>query len=171
MDQPQQKHDPTARQSRTAATFALGRTDVIIIGLVCIGVGVALGFFLPALGSLAAKFPIPFGEVIEKLSRFDQPWVVAARPIIGAVLGIVAAFFIAASTTPLRVDDHGITIGRDDDHPLRISKGSFSTAYFDGDDLTILTSGGHQAFKGDVEGKKDAIAEAFTSRGYRWGEI
>lgn len=171
MDQPRQKNDPTARQPHTAATFALSRTDVVVIGLVCIGIGVALGFFLPALGSIAATFPIPFGDVIEKLSRFDQAWVVIARPIIGGALGLIATFVIAASTTPLRIDEHGITIGRDDDHPLRISRSSFSTAYFAEGKLVVVTEGGHQAFKGDVEGKKAAIAEAFASHGYRWGEI
>jgi hypothetical protein len=171
MNQPQQKHDPTAQQTPAAATFALGRTEVIVIGLVCIGIGVALGFFLPALGSIAPTFPIPFGDVIEKLSRFDQAWVVIARPIIGGALGLIAAFFITASTTPLVIDEHGITIGRNDDHPLRISRASFSTAYFTDGKLVVVTEGGHQAFKGDVEGKKAAIAGAFTSRGYRWGEI
>ncbi|WP_432790278.1 hypothetical protein QYM46_00475 [Brevibacterium sp. K11IcPPYGO002] len=171
MDQPQQKNDSSTQQPHAAETFALSRTDVVVIGLVCIGIGVALCFFLPALGSLAATFPIPFGDVIEKLSRFDQAWVVIARPIIGGALGLIAAFFIAASTTPLIVDEHGITIGRDDDHPLRISRASFSTAYFADGKLVVVTEGGHQAFKGDIEGKKAAIAEAFTSRGYRWGEI
>lgn len=171
MDQPQQKNGSTAQQPHAAETFAPSRTDVVIIGLVCLGIGVALGFFLPALGSIAAKFPIPFGDVIEKLSRFDQAWVVIARPIIGGALGLIAAFFIASSTTPLRIDEHRITIGRDDNHPLHISRASFSTAYFADGKLVVVTEGGHQAFKGDVEGKKAAIAEAFTSRGYRWGEI
>ena len=171
MDQPQQKNDSTAQQPHAAETFAPSRTDVVIIGLVCLGIGVALGFFLPALGSIAATFPIPFGDVIEKLSRFDQAWVVIARPIIGGALGLIAAFFIASSTTPLRIDEHRITIGRDDNHPLHISRASFSTAYFADGKLVVVTEGGHQAFKGDVEGKKAAIAEAFTSRGYRWGEI
>lgn len=171
MDQPQQKNDSTAQQPHAAETFAPSRTDVVIIGLVCLGIGVALGFFLPALGSIAAKFPIPFGDVIEKLSRFDQAWVVIARPIIGGALGLIAAFFIASSTTPLRIDEHRITIGRDGNHPLHISRASFSTAYFADGKLVVVTEGGHQAFKGDVEGKKAAIAEAFTSRGYRWGEI
>lgn len=171
MDQPQQKNDSTDQQPHAAETFAPSRTDVVIIGLVCLGIGVALGFFLPALGSIAAKFPIPFGDVIEKLSRFDQAWVVIARPIIGGALGLIAAFFIASSTTPLRIDEHRITIGRDDNHPLHISRASFSTAYFADGKLVVVTEGGHQAFKGDVEGKKAAIAEAFTSRGYRWGEI
>ncbi|WP_166968779.1 YqeB family protein [Brevibacterium atlanticum] len=170
MDQPHHESD-SSRKARTATTFSLRTGDVIIIGIVCIGIGVALGFFLPALGSFAARFPIPFGDPIEKLSRFDQPWVVAARPIIGAALGIIATVVISMSTTPLCVDDEVITVGRENDHPLRISRESFSTAYFDGGKLTILTSGGHQAYKGDVEGKKDAIVEAFTSRGYRWGEI
>lgn len=151
--------------------FTLKRADIMVIGLVCIGIGVGLGFFLPALGSFAAKFPIPFGEAIEKLSQFDQAWVVIARPIIGGVLGAIAAAFITASTTPLRISEDEILVGRTDDHPLRISRASFSTAYFDGGKLTILTEGGHQAYKGDVEGKKDEVAQAFTSRGYRWGEI
>jgi len=154
-----------------SSVFALGRGDVLIIGLVCAGIGVALGFFLPALGSLAATFPIPFGDIIEKLSRFDQPWVVAVRPIIGAALGLVATVVFSASTTPLRIGDEGITVGRPGDHPLHISRAAFSTAYFADGKLTILTEGGHQAYRGDVEGKKDEVAAAFTSRGYRWGEI
>ncbi|MDN5877645.1 MAG: hypothetical protein L0H69_13330 [Brevibacterium sp.] len=151
--------------------FTLKRADIMVIGVVCIGIGVGLGFFLPALGSFAAKFPIPFGEAIEKLSQFDQAWVVIARPIIGGILGAIAAAVITASTTPLRISEDEILVGRTDDHPLRISRASFSTAYFDGGKLTILTEGGYQAYKGDVEGKKDEVAEAFTSRGYRWGEI
>lgn len=157
--------------SSSPQTFALSRNDVLVIGLVCVGVGIGLGFLLPTLGSFAAKFPIPFGDIIEKLSQFDQTWVVIARPIIGGVLGLIATFFIATSTTPLLVDKDGITIGRDDDHPLHITRAAFSTAYFAEGKLTILTTGGHQAFKGDVEGKKEAIAQAFADHGYRWGEI
>lgn len=155
----------------TAEVFELNRTDTLVIGLVCVTAGVALGFFLPALGTFAARFPIPFGDIIEKLSKFDQAWVIIARPIIGAVLGAITAVVISVSTTPLSVADDEIVIGRADDHPLRISRASFSTAYFDDGKLTVLTEGGHQAYKGDVEGKKDKVAEAFTSRGYRWGEI
>src|SRR5699024_11714517 len=103
------------------------------------------------------------------LSRFDQPWVVAIRPISGAVLGLIAAAVIAGSNTPVVVSDDEIVIG--DDRPLRISRASFSTAFFAEGKLTILTEGGHQAYRGAVEGRKDAVAEAFTSRGYRWGEI
>ncbi len=157
--------------SANSVVFALSRADIAIISVGCVAIGVALGFFLPAIGGFAARFPIPFGDIIEKLSAFDQPWVVIARPIIGAVLGIIAAFVICGMTTPLRIDDEGIVVGRQEDHPLRISRASFSTAYFDGGELTILTEGGHRAFKGDVEGKKDDVAEAFRSRGYRWGEI
>ena len=158
--------------ARTSAeVFALSRADILVVGVVCVGVGIALGFFLPAVGAFAARFPIPFGDVIEKLSKFDQAWVVIARPIIGAVLGVITAVIISVSTTPLSVADDEIVIGRSDDHPLRITRASFSTAYFDDGKLTILTEGGHQAYRGDVEGKKDKVAEAFTSRGYRWGEI
>lgn len=154
-----------------ADVFELNRSDTLVIGLVCVGIGVALGFFLPAVGAFAARFPIPFGDLVKKLSQFDQAWVVIARPIIGAVLGAIAAVVISVATTPLRVAEDEIVVGRADDHPLRISRASFSTAYFDGGELTILTEGGHQAYKGDVEGKKDKVAEAFTSRDYRWGEI
>lgn len=159
------------QRNPSTTTFALSRTDVIFIGLVCVSIGVALGFFLPTIGSFAARFPIPFGDVIEKLSKFDQPWLVVFRPIIGAVLGVIATVVIAGSTTPLRIDDEGIVIGRDGEHPLHISRAAFSTAYFESGKLTIRTEGGHQAYHGDVEGKKDKVAAAFTSRGYRWGEI
>ncbi|EKU46069.1 MULTISPECIES: YqeB family protein [Brevibacterium] len=151
--------------------FELKRSDAVIIGLVCVAAGIALGFFLPALGSVAARFPIPFGDAIEKLSGFDEQWVVIARPFVGAVLGAVAALVISASVPRLRIDDDAITVDTRNGHPVRISRESFSTAYFDGGKLTILTAGGHQAFHGSVEGKKDRVAAAFTARGYRWGEI
>lgn len=161
----------TDNDRSNADVFELNRSDILVIGLACVGIGVALGFFLPAVGAFAARFPIPFGDAVEKLSQFDQTWVVIARPIIGAVLGAITAVVISVSTTPLSVADDEIVVGRPDDHPLRISRASFSTAYFDGGKLTVLTEGGHQAYKGDVEGKKDKVAEAFTSRDYRWGEI
>lgn len=154
-----------------ADVFELSPSDAIMVGLVCIAAGVALGFFLPAVGAFAAKFPIPFGDIIEKLSQFDQAWVVIARPIIGAILGVIFSLVIYFSTPRLTVSDESIVVDRHNDHPLRISRAAFATAYFNDSKLTILTEGGHQAFSGSVEGKKDAVASAFTSRGYRWGEI
>jgi hypothetical protein len=161
----------TENSPESTETFALSRSDVLFLGLICVAIGVGLGFFLPAIGGFASRFPIPFGDVIEKLSQFNQPWVVMLRPLIGAVLGVVATAVIASSSPRLTIGDEAILVDRHDGHPLRISKGAFSTAYFDSGKLTILTEGGHQAFKGDVEGKKDRVAEAFITRGYRWGEI
>lgn len=151
--------------------FALKRSDLAVIGLVCVSAGIALGFFLPAIGAFATRFPIPFGGVIEKLSAFDEPWVVIVRPIAGAVLGVIVTIVISASTPRLSVGDESIVIDTHNGHPVTVTRTSFSTAYFDDGKLTILTTGGHQAFKGSVGGGKDAVAAAFTSRGYRWGEI
>src|SRR5699024_8367400 len=146
------------------AVFKLGRTDIIVIGFVCVGIGVALGFLLPTLGSLAARFPIPFGDPIEKLSRFDQPWVVAIRPLIGAVPRLTAAAVTAGSTPPVLVSAAALVIADHHDHPLRISRASSSTAYFADGQLTLLTEGGHQAYRRAVQRRKDAVAVAFTSR-------
>src|SRR5699024_11626254 len=118
------------------------------------GIGVALGFLLPTLGSLAARYPIPFGDPIEKLSRFDQPWVVAIRPIIGAVLGLIAAAVIAGSNTPVLASDDEIVIGDENDHPLRISHASCSTASFAAGQPKITSEGGQQANTGAVAARK-----------------
>ena len=80
--------DQTTPDGGQPSTFELGRGDAIVLGLICVIAGVALGFFLPEIGNFAATFPIPFGEPIEKLSRFDQPLVVMLRPVIGAILGM-----------------------------------------------------------------------------------
>lgn len=153
------------------ATFELSIGDTIIIGLGCVAAGIALGFFLPFIGGFAARFPLPFGDLLEKLSAFDQPWVVVLRPIIGAALGVIAAIIIWLSCPRITIDENTIRIDRHDDHPLLITRASFATAYFDSGKLTILTTGGHKAFTGSVEGKKDRVAAAFTERGYRWGVI
>lgn len=142
-----------------------------MLALICVIAGVALGFFLPALGNFAATFPIPFGEPIEKLSCFDQPLVVMLRPLIGAILGMVAATAMYASSPKLHIDEEKIIVDQRNGHPLTMSREAFGSAYFDDGKLTIVTAGGHQAFKGNIEDKKDAIAEAFSSRGYRWGMI
>ncbi|MCM1013181.1 MULTISPECIES: YqeB family protein [Brevibacterium] len=154
-----------------ADVFALSRSDIVVISLVCVAAGIALGFFLPAVAGLAARFPIPFGDIIEKLSAFDEQWIVVARPILGALLGGVAALVVVESTSRLTIGEDGITVGSRSGDPVRITRQSFVTAYFDGRQLTILTTGGHQAFKGGVEGRREKVAEAFTARGYRWGEI
>lgn len=152
-------------------TFKLTRSDTMILALVCVLAGIALGFFLPAIGIFASKFPIPFGNVIEKLSAFNQPWVVILRPVIGAILGLVVTFLIWVSTPSLTIADDQIIVDKHDQHPIRISRASFQTAYFDEGKLKILTTGGHESFSGNVEGRKAKIAEAFKTRGYRWGEI
>src|SRR5699024_6285814 len=126
------------------AVFKLGGTDLLVIRFACVGIGDPLGFLLPPLCSAAARIPIPFRDPIPKLSLFDQPWVLAIRPIIAAVLGLIAAALIAGSNTPVLVSDDEIVIGDENDHPLRISRASFSTAYFADGKLTILTEGGHQ---------------------------
>ncbi len=54
----------SAAHDGTADVFALSRSDIVVIGLVCVSAGIALGFFLPAVAGFAARFPIPFGDVI-----------------------------------------------------------------------------------------------------------
>lgn len=165
--------DNESDNTSTSATevFDMSRGDAIVLASICVAVGIALGFFLPAIGAFASRFPIPFGEPIAALSEFDQPWVVVARPVIGAILGAMAALVIRGSSARLEVGREAVTVGKPGDEPLRITRSSFSTAYVDSGKLTILTQGGHCAFRGKVEGKKERIAEAFKSRGYRWGEI
>ncbi|WP_246840090.1 hypothetical protein [Auritidibacter sp. NML130574] len=153
-------------------TFGLTRTDAIIIAIACASAGVALGFFLPALGTFAAQFPIPFGDAIEKLSQFDQPLIVTLRPVIGAVLGLgLAGLFILASPR-LTISFEDVVIERRGEESLRISKESISSVYLDSSGkLTILTSSGHPVFQGKVEGEKKQLSRAFTDYGYRWGRV
>ncbi len=155
-----------------AETFGLSRSDAVIAAVVCASIGVALGFFLPAIGSLATQFPIPFGDAIEKLSRFDQPLVVTLRPIIGGVLGLIVAGVFVTASPRLTVGSQEVVVERRGEQALRISKDSISSAYVDSDGrLTILTRSGHPAFRGSVEGGRKRLGRAFADHGYRWGEI
>lgn len=158
--------------SDSPVTFGLTRVDGVVIGSVCVAVGIALGFFLPAIANFASRFPIPFGGLFEALSSFDNPVVVIARPAIGAVLGLVVTAAIIMGSPRLTIGSDGIEIAKRDAPSLRITRESFFSAYYNTEgQLTILTKGGHQAFVGSVEGKKDRVAAAFKDRGYRWGEI
>lgn len=163
--------EPDTESTSATEVFDMSRGDTIVLAGICVAVGIALGFFLPAIGAFASRFPIPFGEPIAALSEFDQPWVIVARPFAGALLGAIAALVLRGNNARLEIGREAVTVGKPGDEPLKITRSSFSTAYVDSGKLTILTQGGHCAFSGDVEGKKEEIAEAFRSRGYRWGEI
>lgn len=164
---------PTTRHpAPETETFGLSTSDAVIAVVVCTSIGVALGFFLPAIGGFAARFPIPFGDAVEKLSQFDQPLVVTLRPIIGALLGLlIAGIFILASPR-LIIGPEAVVVEKHGEQALRISKDSISSAYVDSDGkLTILTRSGHPAFRGSIEGDKKRLGRAFAAYGYRWGEI
>lgn len=150
-----------------ATTFTLSRGSIVFIAGAGIALGVALGFLLPFLGSLSARFPIPFGGAIEKLSSFNSPVIVLLRPIIGGVAGLILAIVVAATQPVVTVDDDEVRVRKGSDDRV-LPRRDIAGVHRAGGDYVIESHGGRVLFKGSIEGSRADIRRAFTDRGYPW---
>ncbi|WP_154796293.1 YqeB family protein [Occultella kanbiaonis] len=150
-----------------ATVLAMGAEDKWLVAVIGAVLGVGVGFLLPWLGTLAARFPIPFAGPIEFLSSFEAPVLVVLRPVIGAVVGLVVAAVVIAGSPRITVSDGEILIAKGDDE-RRIERGQVAGVYREGSTLVIDSVEGRQLYKGDVEAPRAAVRDAFVAHGYRW---
>ncbi|OYO04230.1 YqeB family protein [Enemella evansiae] len=154
-------------RTASARTFKLQSTGVMVLLLVCVVAGVGLGLLLPWLGGLAARFPLPYGDVLEKLSAFDQPTVVALRPAIGAVLGLLAALVLAHSVPVVTVGPDDIRIRRGGGERV-LPRSEIAGIHREGGNYVIETAAGRVLYRGGIEGSRKEVRAALVERGYPW---
>lgn len=154
--------DPAA-----SVRFATSTADKATLVVILAALGVLLGFVLPWLGAVAARFPIPFSGPIELLSSFDSPLVVTLRPVIGAVLGLLAGLLLAASTPVVTIDAERVLVRKNGEERV-LPKSDIAGIHRQGRKVIIETATGRVLFEDEIQGPKQQIADAFRSHGYPW---
>lgn len=147
--------------------FATSPQDRVVLVLALVAVGVVLGFVLPWLGTVAARFPLPFGEVIERLSAFDSPLVVTLRPIIGGALGGIAGLVLASQTVDVTIEDEQVLVTKSGE-TRALRRSDIAGVYRRGSNVVIETESGRVLLDEQLEGHKDEVADAFIAHGYPW---
>ncbi len=134
-------------------------------------IGAALGAGVAALLPVAARWVeergVPFPGILQLLASFDSDWLVWGRPVIGLVVGVVAALLITHSEPALTVSTDSVLVEKGDSR-RRIKREDVAGVYRDGKKLVIETEQGRRLYEGGVEGRRDLVRAAFVDRGYPW---
>lgn len=108
---------------------------------------------------------VPFHDVLNHIADFDQTWAHVARPVLGLLIGVVAAVLIVATAHRLEVYDDHLVIRRGDDR-RSIPRTDIVGIYREGKKVVIDGTAGRRIFEDDVEAKADEVRAAFVDRGY-----
>lgn len=145
--------DRSAR-SWVLAIFALG--------------GACVGLVVPYVADWATRLEwMPFQGPLRLLASFDQTWLVWGRPLIGALLGLIAGLVVVRTSAVLVIDNDKVQVTQGDEVTV-IPREKVDGVRRSKDRITIVNAKGRELFSGDVEGGKDAAREAFTRHGYPW---
>lgn len=150
-----------------ARTFRLTAGGAAVVLLIGIAAGTGLGMLLPVLGGLAARFPLPYGDVLEKLSAFDQPLVVTLRPLIGAALGLLAAVAILHTVPVVTIEQDRIRIRKGSAERV-LARGDIAGIHRDGSRYVVESPTGRVLYRGEIEGSRHEVRDALVERGYPW---
>ncbi|TDE98906.1 hypothetical protein EXU48_01540 [Occultella glacieicola] len=150
-----------------ATVLAMGTQDKWLVAVIGAALGVGVGFLLPWLGTVAARYPIPFAGPIEHLSSFEAPELMVLRPVIGALVGLVVAAVVISGSPRITVSGAEIRIVKGDDE-RRIERAQVAGVYREGSALMIDSVEGRQLYKGDVEAPRVKVRDAFVAHGYPW---
>ena len=139
----------------------------LIIG-VCAGLGVLLGLVIRPIASFATGLEwVPFQGPLRLIASADHPWVGWFLAVLGVLAGLVFAAVIIHESPVLHVGPDQIRV--DQVGQVRtIRREQVATVFRDGSKVVLETAQGRTLFRGDIEGGRDAVREAFQTHGYPW---
>ena len=130
--------------------------------------GLSVGLLVPLLANWAAELPwLPFQGPLQLIGSFDHDWLTWGRPVIGTVLGVLVALFVLRASPVLTLTDERIEI-RAGDEVTVIEREKVDGVRRKGSNIVILSASGRELFRGEVEGSKGALREAFLRHDYPW---
>ncbi len=143
------------------------RSAKAFVYLVAAVVGIAAGLLLPYVAGWVEDWglglPGPFGL----LASFDSPWAVWGRPLVGLAAGLGFAAYIVYQSPVLHISSDEVVVTQRG-NTRRIKRSDVAGIYRDGQHVVIESAQGRRLFRGEVEGGRQAVREAFVSRGYPW---
>lgn len=147
---------------------AYSRSDQAWIGAMFAGGGLLLTVLGPILAGWLAEQDlgwVPFGEPLRWIGDLDTGWAWAARIGLGLLGGLVLAMIVITEAWTVEVhDDHLVTVRGDDRR--RIEKEAIVGVWIEKKRVIVDGREGRTLFDKEVDAKRDAIREAFVSRGY-----
>ncbi|MFK5690636.1 hypothetical protein ACI3EY_13310 [Ornithinimicrobium sp. LYQ92] len=130
------------------------------------GGGLALFAASPWLARWLAEVPfVPFGGALDWVGGLDQGWLLVVRPLVGLLLGLVAAMVVIADEYGLEVHDDAVVVVHGEDRRT-VPRADIVGIHRDGKTVHIDGQGGRVIFAKSVDAGRDAVREAFVSRGY-----
>lgn len=130
--------------------------------------GMSVGLLVPLLANWAAELTwMPLQGPLQLIGSFDHDWLTWGRPAIGAVLGLVASLFVIRASPVLTLTDDRIEV-RTGDEATVIRRDQVDGVRRKGSKVLIVNDAGRELFHGEVEGKREAVREAFLRHHYPW---
>lgn len=154
--------------SDAATRLGFDRREKVFLYTVCVLVGLGLGIAVPYIAEWASELPwVPFGNMLELVGSSDTSWLNWVRPVIGMLLGGVFAFYVIFQSPVLYISAAQVEVN-ERGNTRRIPRSDIAGIYRDGDKIVVESHQGRRLFRGDVEGGKDAVREAFIAHGHPW---
>lgn len=110
---------------------------------------------------------IPFRDVADWLSSFDQWWAPVLRTGLGLVAGLVIAVLVVVDEYRLEVGDEEIVVIHDKDRRI-LRRDQVVGIHRDGKRVTIDGTEGRTLFEQTVEAPRDLVREVFLARQWPW---
>lgn len=138
-----------------------------VFGL-CAPVGLLLGLVIRPVADVATRLEwVPFQGPLRLIASADHPWIGWALPALGLLAGLVFAAVIIHQSPVLHVGADQVRVEQKG-QVRTIRRAQVATVYRDGSDVVLETEQGRTLFRGDVEGGRDAVREAFVGHDYPW---
>lgn len=154
--------------SEPSTRLGLSTSDKTFVCTVGSLAGLGLGLGVPYLARWVADWPwVPLQGLIRLAGSSDASWTVAARPVLGVLLGLGLSLWLIHQSPVLLVSSGEVTVSRGGTL-RRIRRAEVDGVYREGNKVIMETERGRRLFEGEVEGGKDTVRAAFVVHGYPW---
>lgn len=151
----------------TAHRLELSTADRLLLVVGLTGLGAGLGAVLPPVSAWVRERNAPFPSWLHALASPEHGWLLWGRPVIGAVIGVVASLVLIDQAWRIEVSRERVLVRRGRE-VRRIPRERVGAVYRSGRTLVIEDADGVDLFTGTVEGDRSAPPTAFLDLGYPW---
>ncbi|MCK0112001.1 hypothetical protein MWU75_07620 [Ornithinimicrobium sp. F0845] len=150
-----------------ATRLGMSGGDTAFLAVLGAGLGAGAAAVLPVVARWTEQRGVPFPGPLQLLASFDSDWLVWGRPVIGLVVGVVAALLIAHHQPVLHITRDSVLVEKGSDR-RRIRREDVAGVFREGSKLVIETEQGRRLYEGDVDGGREKVRDAFRGHGYPW---
>lgn len=131
-------------------------------------VGAGAGWLLKAIAGWVAELPwAPLQGVFEAIDSVDEPLATIGALAIGALAGLVFAFFAAAESLTVTVSSGQAVLARGGQSRV-VHRGAVQVVFLDGKHLVLLGPAGEELAREPSDLEADRVRDAFRQHGFPW---